>query len=177
MLGRSEEYTRWTGPAGQNPGRRPTEDTDALPQAREAKSLGEQSSTRRASLPGRSTLIPPRSSRRAEAQRLDVQMRDEGLTLDEWRRLSTVPLLEAEAAAGAIADLTAVREPVESVDDVMDATGEAMERIAALRAAVAGDMTQAEESPPASPHFAGCSTGSCSTGSSHPQPRTGSTRS
>ena len=55
--GEVEEYTRWTGPASQNPGRRPTEDTDALPQAREAKSLGKQSSTRRASLSGRSTFV------------------------------------------------------------------------------------------------------------------------
>ena len=71
-------------------------------------------------------------------------MRDEGLTLDEWRRLAAVPQREAEAAALAIADLTAEREQVEATLNTADAAGEFMERIAALRAAVAGEVTAAE---------------------------------
>ena len=86
--------------------------------------------------------VRDRAERRLEL--LDVKMRDEGLTVAEWRRLSAVPQREAEAAQLAIDDLTAEREAVESVEEVMDVTGEAMERIAALRAAVAGDVTQAE---------------------------------
>jgi DNA invertase Pin-like site-specific DNA recombinase len=78
-----------------------------------------------------------------QIERLDTMMRDESLTLDEWRRLAAVPQLEAEAAAGAIADLTAEREAVEATLDVADATGEFVERIAALRVAVAGDVASA----------------------------------
>ena len=77
-------------------------------------------------------------------ERLDGMLRDEGMTLDEWRRVAATPQSEAEAAAGAIADLTAERDAVEATEDIIDATDEAMERIAALRAAVAGDVTQAE---------------------------------
>jgi len=79
-----------------------------------------------------------------QLERLDALMRDEGMTLDEWRRLAAVPQREAEAAALAIDDLTAERGEVESTADVMDATGEFMERITALRASVAGDITNAE---------------------------------
>jgi site-specific DNA recombinase len=79
-----------------------------------------------------------------QVERVDAMMRDEGLTLDEWRRLVAVPQREGEAAQLAIADLTAEREQVESIDDVLDATSEFMERIAALRAAVAGEITSAE---------------------------------
>jgi hypothetical protein len=78
-----------------------------------------------------------------QLERLDQLMR-EGMTLDEWRRLSAVPQREAEAAALAIEDLTVEREQVESALDVADAAGEFVERIAALRSAVAGDITQAE---------------------------------
>ncbi len=70
-------------------------------------------------------------------------MREDGLTLDEWRRLAAVPRREAEAAALAIADLTAEREPVESTLNTADAAGEFMERMAALRAAAAGEVTSA----------------------------------
>ena len=70
-------------------------------------------------------------------------MRDEGLTLDEWRRLAAVPQREAEAAAFAIADLTAEREQVEATLNTADAAGEFMERMAALRAAAAGEVASA----------------------------------
>ena len=78
-----------------------------------------------------------------EIERLDALLR-EGMTLDEWRRVVAVPQREAEAAALAIDDLTAEREQVEATLDVADAAGEFMERIAALRAAVAGEVTEAE---------------------------------
>ena len=51
---------------------------------------------------------------------------------------------EAEATALALDDLTAEREQVESAEDVMNATSEFMERIAALTSAVAGEVTGAE---------------------------------
>ena len=54
------------------------------------------------------------------------------------------PQREAEAAVLAIADLTAERDEVEAMLDVADAAGEFMERIAALRSAVAGEITSAE---------------------------------
>jgi Recombinase/Recombinase zinc beta ribbon domain len=79
-----------------------------------------------------------------QVERLDTMMRDEGLTLDEWRRLAAVPQREGEAAALAIEDLTAEREQVEATLDVADAAGEFIERIAELRAAVAGEVTNAE---------------------------------
>jgi Recombinase/Recombinase zinc beta ribbon domain len=79
-----------------------------------------------------------------QIERLDTMMRDEGLTLAEWRRLSEVPQREAEAAQLAIDDLTAEREQVEATLDIADATGEFAERITALRATVAGRINNAE---------------------------------
>jgi Recombinase/Recombinase zinc beta ribbon domain/Resolvase, N terminal domain len=79
-----------------------------------------------------------------QRERLDGLLRDEGMTVDEWRRVAAVPASEAEAAAGAIADLTAEREQVEAIVDVAEATGEFLERIAALRSAVAGEVAQAD---------------------------------
>lgn len=58
------------------------------------------------------------------------------MALDEWRRVAAVPQREAEAASLAIEDLTAEREQIEATVEVEDATGEFMERIAALRAAL-----------------------------------------
>jgi site-specific DNA recombinase len=79
-----------------------------------------------------------------QLERLDGLLRDEGMTLDEWRRVAAVPQSEAEAAAGAIADVTAEREQVEATLDIADATGEFMERITALRSTVAGEINSAE---------------------------------
>jgi Recombinase zinc beta ribbon domain/Recombinase len=79
----------------------------------------------------------------AQLERLDALLR-EGMTLDEWRRVAAPPQREAEAAAGAITDLTAEREAVEATGDVMDATGEFVERMTALRAAVAGEVNEAD---------------------------------
>jgi hypothetical protein len=79
-----------------------------------------------------------------QIERLDAMMRDEGLTLGEWRRLAAVPQSEAEAAALAIADLTAEREEIEATLNTADAAGEFMERMAALRAAAAGEVASAE---------------------------------
>ena len=79
-----------------------------------------------------------------QIERLDAMMRDEGLTLDEWRRLAAVPQREAAAAALAIADLTVEREQVEATLNTADAAGEFMERMAALRAAAAGEVTSAD---------------------------------
>ena len=78
-----------------------------------------------------------------EIERLDALLR-EGMTLEEWRRVVAVPQREAEAVALALDDLTAEREQVESAADVIDATSEFMERMAALRAAVAGEVIGAE---------------------------------
>ncbi len=78
-----------------------------------------------------------------QIERLDAMMRDEGLTLDEWRRLAAVPQREAAAAVLAIADLTVEREQVEATLNTADAAGEFMERMAALRAAAAGEVTSA----------------------------------
>ena len=78
-----------------------------------------------------------------QLERLDALLR-EGMTLDEWRRVAAVPASEAEAAAGAIADLTAERATVEDASDVEDATGEFLERMTALRAAAAGEVAEAE---------------------------------
>ena len=79
-----------------------------------------------------------------QLERLDGLLRDEGMTLDEWRRVVAVPASEAEAAAGAIADLTAERAAVEDAMDVEDATGEFLERMTALRAAAAGEVAEAD---------------------------------
>ncbi len=57
-------------------------------------------------------------------------------------RLAAVPQREAEAAALAIADLTAEREQIETTLDIADAAGEFMERMTALRAAVAGEVDE-----------------------------------
>jgi len=59
------------------------------------------------------------------------------MTLPEWRRVSAKPASEAEDAS-TMADLTAEREAVEASVDVANATAEFMERITALRSAVAG---------------------------------------
>ena len=84
----------------------------------------------------------------AESERkveyLDEQMRDAGLTVEEWRRLAAVPQRDAEAAALAIDDLTAERDQIDATLNTADAAGEFMERISALRAAVAGEVTSAE---------------------------------
>ena len=64
--------------------------------------------------------------------------------MEEWRRVVAVPQREAEAVALALDDLTAEREQVESAADVIDATSEFMERLTALRAAVAGEVIGAE---------------------------------
>jgi DNA invertase Pin-like site-specific DNA recombinase len=79
-----------------------------------------------------------------QLERLDGLLRDEGMTLDEWRRVAAVPASEAEAAGLAIDDLTAEREAVEATGDVADATGEFVERMTALRAAVAGEVNEAD---------------------------------
>ena len=79
-----------------------------------------------------------------QVERLDAMMRDEDLTLPEWRGWPQSPQREAEAAALAIEDLTAEREEIEATLDVADATSEFMERIAALRASVAGEIISAE---------------------------------
>ena len=71
-------------------------------------------------------------------------MREDVLTLDEWRRLAAVPQREAEAAALALDDLTAEREQIDATLDVADATAEFVERLTALRAAVAGEVVNAE---------------------------------
>jgi DNA invertase Pin-like site-specific DNA recombinase len=78
-----------------------------------------------------------------QTERLDAMMRDEGLTLDEWRRLAAVPQREAEAAGLAIDDLRAEREQVASAVEAIDAAGDFIERISALRASVAGEIASA----------------------------------
>jgi hypothetical protein len=55
-----------------------------------------------------------------------------------------VPQREGEAAALAIDDLTAERERIEATLNTADAAGEFMERMAALRAAAAGEVTSAQ---------------------------------
>jgi hypothetical protein len=103
-----------------------------------------------------------------QVERLDTMMREDGLTLDEWRRLAAVPQREAEAAALALDDLTAEREQIDASLDVADAAAEFVERLTALRAAVAGEVVNAEGIAVA--HTAGeCSTGSPSTGLTHPR--------
>lgn len=71
-------------------------------------------------------------------------MRDDGLTLEEWRRLAAVPQREVEAAELALADLTAERDEVESAVDVLDVAGDFLERITALRSTVAGEIVNAD---------------------------------
>ena len=78
-----------------------------------------------------------------QQERLDALLR-EGLTLDEWRRLSEVPEREGSAAAAALHDLANERDVILETGDVIDATNEFTERIAALRAAVAGEIISAE---------------------------------
>jgi site-specific DNA recombinase len=79
----------------------------------------------------------------AELARMDAALR-EGMPLEQWRRV----VAPAEAnKAQAQADIDALldeREQVEGTLEVADAAGEFVERIAALRAAVAGEVTQAE---------------------------------
>jgi hypothetical protein len=74
---------------------------------------------------------------------MDAALR-EGMPLEQWRRV----VAPAEAnKAQAQADIDALldeREQVEGTLEVADAAGEFVERIAALRAAVAGEVTQAE---------------------------------
>jgi DNA invertase Pin-like site-specific DNA recombinase len=79
-----------------------------------------------------------------QIERLDTMMRDEGQTLDEWRRLAAVPQREVEAAQLALADLTAERDAVESAVDAIDVAGDFLERITALRSTVAGEIVNAE---------------------------------
>jgi hypothetical protein len=111
-----------------------------------------------------------------QLERLDAMMRDEGLTLDEWRRRSGgPPQREAEAAAGALADLTAEREQVESVEDIMDATGDFIGRIAELRAGSPVTSPRPRASPQRRPRYAGCSMGSPFTAQTPRPLRAGST--
>jgi site-specific DNA recombinase len=79
-----------------------------------------------------------------QIERLDAMMRDEGLTLEEWRRLAAVPQREAEAAELALADLMAERDEVASAVDAIDVADDLLERITALRSTVAGEIVNAE---------------------------------
>jgi site-specific DNA recombinase len=79
-----------------------------------------------------------------QQERLDQLLR-EGLGLEEWRRLSIVPGRDREAALLAIEDLGAEHKVIEETGDVIDATDVFVERIAALRAAVAGEVVNAED--------------------------------
>jgi hypothetical protein len=84
----------------------------------------------------------------AEAEKqlelLDGLLRDAGMTLPEWRRVSAKPASEAEDAASTIADLTAEREAVEASRGRSQRHAEFMERITALRSAVAGEVAEAD---------------------------------
>jgi site-specific DNA recombinase len=78
-----------------------------------------------------------------QQERLDGLLR-EGLTMDEWHRVSAVPQQEAAAAALALEDLARERSAIEESADAIDASAEFRERISALRAAVAGEVLDAE---------------------------------
>ena len=79
----------------------------------------------------------------AELARCDALLR-EGLALDKWQRVVAPAEANKEQAQVDLDALLAEREQVASTHDVADATGEFVERITALRAAVAGDITTAE---------------------------------
>lgn len=80
-----------------------------------------------------------------EQERVDALLRD-GLTMEEWRRVSAVPQAEAQAATLAIEDLTAEREQVVVMDEALhDATSEFVSRLSGLRAAVAGEVVNAQD--------------------------------
>jgi len=80
-----------------------------------------------------------------EQERVDALLR-EGLTMEEWRRVSAVPQAEAQAATLAIDDLSAEREQVVAMDDALhDATSEFVARLSGLRAAVAGEVANAQD--------------------------------
>jgi site-specific DNA recombinase len=78
----------------------------------------------------------------AELARCDALLR-EGLALDKWQRVVAPAEANKEQAQVDLDALLAEREHVAAKHDVADATGEFVERITALRAAVAGDITTA----------------------------------
>jgi hypothetical protein len=79
----------------------------------------------------------------AELARCDALLR-EGLSLYKWQRVVAPAEASKEQAQADLDTLLAEREQVESTLEVADAAGEFVERITALRAAVAGDVSAAE---------------------------------
>jgi hypothetical protein len=79
----------------------------------------------------------------AELARCDALLR-EGLALDKWQRVIAPAEANKEQAQADLDSLLAEREQVEATLEVADATGEFVERITALRAAVAGEVNSAD---------------------------------
>jgi Recombinase zinc beta ribbon domain/Recombinase len=79
----------------------------------------------------------------AELARCDALLR-EGLSLDKWQRVVAPAEANKERAQADLDQLLAEREQVEATLEVADAAGEFVERMTALRAAVARDITAAE---------------------------------
>jgi site-specific DNA recombinase len=91
-------------------------------------------------------LVAARSREReadAELVRCDALLR-EGLSLERYERVAAPAEANKVQAQADLDSLLAERDAVEGTLEVADAAGEYMERIAALRAAVAGEVTQAE---------------------------------
>jgi DNA invertase Pin-like site-specific DNA recombinase len=74
---------------------------------------------------------------------LDIKLRDEGLSVDEWRALKAVPQREVEAATLALHDLASEEQSVRDQDADLNATAEVVEVIAQMRAQVAGEIADA----------------------------------
>jgi site-specific DNA recombinase len=108
------------------------------------RQLAEEQDRRRAEVRGR--LAQVRKALLAaekEQYRLDDQIRSGVLEPGEWRRLSVKPQREAEAANLAERDLLAEQAALAEDVDVAAAKDAWIERITELRAAVAGEITEA----------------------------------
>jgi hypothetical protein len=103
-----------------------------------------------------------------QQERLDGLLR-EGLTLDEWRRLSEVPERDAANAALSRQDLTAEREEIEASVDLVDATGEFMQRTPPSVLRSPGRSPRPRTSPPRESRSGECSMASSCIGRTHPQ--------
>jgi Recombinase zinc beta ribbon domain len=79
----------------------------------------------------------------AELTRCDALLR-EGLSMERYERVAAPAEANKEAARADLDSLLAEREQVEATHEVADAASEFVERITALRSAVAGDITAAE---------------------------------